>query len=79
MAKFGGEMLQNTESVALQSFQILYIFVLRVEKVTIFELKLPRKLSLFPRVVQIYTKFENFARLYFSYFTTFRHQTLKFY
>ena len=41
-------MLQNTESVALQSFQILYIFVLRAEKVTIFELKLPRKLSLFP-------------------------------
>ena len=30
-------------SKALRSLQILYIFVLRVEKVTIFELKLPRK------------------------------------
>ena len=31
------------ENIALQSLQILNIFVLRAEKVTIFELKLPRK------------------------------------
>ena len=28
-----------------------------------------------PRVIQIYLNFRNFARLYFSYFTTFRKQT----
>ena len=43
MAKFGGEMLKNRENIAMRSFQILYIFVLRAKKVTIFELKLPRK------------------------------------
>ena len=43
MAKFDGEMLQNTENIALRILQILYIFVLRAEKVTIFELKLSRK------------------------------------
>ena len=40
IAKFGGEM---TENIAMRSLQILYIFVLRAEKVTIFELKSPRK------------------------------------
>ena len=36
-------MLKNTENTAVGSLQILYIFELRAEKVTIFELKLPRK------------------------------------
>jgi hypothetical protein len=33
----------------------------------------------FPRVIQINTKFANFVELYFSHFTTFRGQTLQFY
>ena len=37
-----------------------------------------QKWKLFPRVIQIYTKFANFTGLYFPYFTTFRHQTLPF-
>ena len=32
-----------------------------------------------PRIIQIYRNFANFARLYFPYFTTFRHQTLQYY
>ena len=43
IAKFGGEMLQNTENTAPRSLQILYIPALRDEKVTIFELKLWQK------------------------------------
>jgi hypothetical protein len=31
IAKFGGEMLQNEENIALQSLQILYTFVLCAE------------------------------------------------
>ena len=31
-------MLKNTENIALRSLQILYIFVLQAEKVTIFEI-----------------------------------------
>ena len=65
-------MLQNTENIASLSFQILYIFVLRAEKVTNFGLGLPRKWQLFPRVIQIFTKFANFAG---PYFTTFCHPT----
>ena len=72
-------MLLNTENIALQSLRILYIFVLRGEKVTIFAAILAQKWKLFPRVIQMYTKFANFAGLYFPYFTTFRHQTLPFY
>ena len=34
-AVFGAKMLQNTESIGWLSLQILYIFVLRAEKVTI--------------------------------------------
>ena len=49
-----------------------------MEKAAIFELKLPRKWLLFPRVVRISKNFANFAGLYFSYFTTFGHQTLQF-
>ena len=33
---------------------------------------------LFPQVIQTYTKFGNFARLYFPSFTTFRKQILQF-
>ena len=32
IAKFDGEMLQNTKNVRSRSFQILYISVLRTEK-----------------------------------------------
>ena len=34
---------------------------------------------IFPRVIQINTKFANFVGLYFPHFTTFRGQTLQFY
>jgi DNA-directed RNA polymerase len=34
---------------------------------------------IFPRVIQINTKFANFVELYFPHFTTFRGQTLQFY
>ena len=38
-----------------------------------------RKRYNFLCVIQKYTKFANFAGLYFSHFTTFRDQTLQFY
>jgi hypothetical protein len=56
----------------MQSLQILCMFVLRAEIVTIFGSKM----------VTIYKHIQNmqtFARLYFSYFTTFRNQILQFY
>jgi hypothetical protein len=41
---------------------------------------LSRKWCIFPRVILKYSKFANFTRLYFPYFTTFRnHETLQFY
>ena len=43
IAKFGGEMLLNTENIVLRSLQILYIFVLPVEKVSIFAAILAEK------------------------------------
>ena len=43
IAKFGWQMLKNTENIASQSLRILYIFILRTEKVTTFEAKLERK------------------------------------
>jgi hypothetical protein len=46
------------------------MFALRAEIVTIFG---PKMLTISARtVIQTYTKFSNFARLYLSYFTTFR-------
>ena len=33
----------------------------------------------FPPVIQMYTKFAKFARLYFPHFVTFYHQNLQFY
>ena len=58
--------------MALRSLHILYMFALRAEIVTIFE---PKMVTIFARN----TEFENFARLYFPSFTTFRHQILQFY
>jgi hypothetical protein len=37
------------------------------------------KMVIFPRVMQIHTKFANFTGLYFPHFTTIRNQTLPFY
>ena len=52
---------------------MLYMFALRAEIVTIFGSKM---LTISARtVIQTYTKFANFARLYLSYFTTFRNHT----
>ena len=67
------------KNIVLRSFQILCTFVLRGEKVTIFAAISAQKWQLFPLVIQIQTKFQNVAGLYFPYFTTFRHQTLPFY
>ncbi len=54
-------MLKNTENIALRSSQIFYIFVSRVEIVTIFE---PKVVTIFTRRT-IMKKFANFIRLYF--------------
>ena len=43
IAEFGGEMLYNTENMGLLNLQILYLFVLRAEKVTIFVAILAKK------------------------------------
>ena len=43
ITKFGLQMLKNTENIASQSLRILYIFILRMEKVTTFVLILPQK------------------------------------
>ena len=43
IAKFGWQMLKNTENIASRILRILYIFILRTEKVTIFVLILPQK------------------------------------
>ena len=39
-AKFGNQMLYNTENIAVRSLQDLYMFVLRAEKVAISRQKL---------------------------------------
>ena len=67
------------DNIALRSSHILYIFVLRAIKITIFE----PEVVIFPACntstnIQ-YTKFANFAGLYFPHFTTFRNQTLQSY
>ena len=43
IAKFGLQMLKNTENIASRNLRILYIFILRTEKVATFEAKLKRK------------------------------------
>jgi hypothetical protein len=63
------------KSIALQSLQILYMFVLRAEIVTIFGSKM---VTISARNTNI-TKYANFARLYIPYFTTLRNQILQFY
>ena len=63
------------ENIALQSWQILYTFVLQVENNT-------QLIALgihFSRIIQNYRKLSNFARQYFLQFTTFYNQTLQFY
>ena len=60
-------MLYNTKNIALQSSQIFYVFVLRVEIVTIFELKV---ITISARIIE-YRKFANFVRLYFPQITIF--------
>ena len=67
-------MLKNTENIALRSSQIFYIFVLRVEIVTIFE---PKVVTIFTRRT-IMKKFANFIRLYFPHIITFFNQILEF-
>ena len=59
----------NAEDVALQSLQVLCMSVLSEKKVTIFATISAQKL--FPRVIQVYAGFADFAGLYFLYFTKF--------
>jgi hypothetical protein len=77
IAKFGCEMLQNTENMALRNSVANFdILVLRAEKCTPLS---ARKWRIFPRVILKYSKFANFTGLYFPYFTTFCNQILQFY
>jgi hypothetical protein len=78
IAKFGCEMLYNAENIALQNSQILYTFVLRAEITTTFRPKLAA-ISVRRQYKSTYTKFTNFARLYFPHIRTFRNQTFQFY
>ena len=61
--------------IALGSSQIFYVFVLRVEIVTVFE---PKVVAISARNT-IMRKFANFVRLYFPHITTFFNQILEFY
>ena len=65
------------ENTTLRSLHILYTFVLRAEIVTILSRKCGNNVPM--HVIQTYTKFANFARLYFPSFTTFRNRILQFY
>jgi hypothetical protein len=80
IAKLGFEMLLNMENIALQSSQILYTFVLRAE--SCYHIWAENGSNFRTQYTSSYTKFANFARLYFPHFTdftTFRNQTLQFY
>ena len=61
IAKFGCKMLYTIQNIALQIWQILYIFVLRVENNTQL---IPLGIH-FSRTIQNYRKFAHFTRLYF--------------
>jgi hypothetical protein len=61
--------------MALQSFQILYMFVLRAEIVTIFGSKM---VTISARNTNIYNTYK-LRKALFPYFTTFRNQILQFY
>ena len=79
IAKFGWQMLKNTENIASRSLRILYIFILRTEKSYHFRSNFASKVVTFSMRKWIYTKFANFVRLYFPYFLTFANQILHFY
>jgi hypothetical protein len=72
IAKFVCEMLLSLENIALQSLQILCMFVLRAEIVTIFGSKMVT-------ISARNTNRRKLRKLYFPYFTTFRNQILQFY
>jgi hypothetical protein len=61
--------------MALRNLKILYLFVLRAGNAPLSA----QIWCIFPRVIQINTKFVNFAGPYYPHFTTFRGQTLQFY
>ena len=74
IAKFGREMLLKAEtSIALQSSQILYTFVLRAEIVTTSG---PKMVAISARNTKVYKICD---MLYCPHFTTFRNQALQFY
>ena len=64
------------ENIRLRSLQILDTLVLRLPQNGGNSLEVRHFVV---SVIQKYTKFANFASVYFSYFTTFRHQTWQFY
>jgi hypothetical protein len=66
----------DAENIALQSLQILYTFVLRVEIAIIFG---PDVVGISPRNTKVYKICELCKPLYFPHFTTFPNQTLQLY
>jgi hypothetical protein len=54
IAKFGCEMWSNAENIALQSLQILYTFVLRVEIATIVTIFGPNVVAISTRNTKVY-------------------------
>ena len=64
-AKLGDKMLKNDKNIAVQSLEVLHIFV-RTVNITTFWAESGFKN--FRHVVQKYGKFENFTRLYFNNF-----------
>ena len=69
---------RRTKSVTTARKSMLNLAKLRADKITTFGAKVVI-LSARICVIQKYTKFANFAWLYFPHFTTFRDQTLQFY
>ena len=61
MAKFGCEMLQNAENIALQSSQILHTFVLRAEIATTFGPKMVAISARNTKVYKIFRILQHFA------------------
>mgnify|MGYP002804073949 CR=1 FL=1 len=87
----GGSILKLVQlpSLAARCFEMRKIYACRVWKICIFLYYARKSLTTkwpkftgsgkaFPRVMLKYTKFANFARVYFSCFTTFRRQTGQF-
>ena len=81
IAKFGCEVLYSIQNI-LHLYEVceicIYIRVTRKKSYHFFR-EIPAKMYLFSRIIQIFTKFTNFAKAKaLLYFTTFCNQTLLF-